>query len=391
MKRYTNTLNEEIERMKSLFTEERMFGNLITEDVNGDPIASYTEILTSNDFSTADAKATEPTYSREFKPYNIVKIKQKLTSSNLEFEDDFDFNRASLKFSIKLKENAQKVVDTWSGYIEFNYTDNKDKPATLTIQSGDGFTLDSNKANGKGADAFKTQFAEAVKSEWFNSKSGTNPEFSTKKDAGDVKQQRKDDVNATRKEINRSKDECRDFVKDMYKQVRQGKTKEEFQKEDIQGIQFCMNSFYTTFEKEGLFRKGDEIRIMYKTLGIRPTEKMIELGAGKDDEEITGDTFDDAKAEAGVEGERYVVKDQNGTKVAIVRKVGANKFNFRSKVNIPLVDKNDKGNIKFRKEYVSSIYKELNIDPNKQRIIIQKAVETDKMDVGTFVLTNVEK
>jgi ribosome-binding protein aMBF1 (putative translation factor) len=383
MKRYTNTLNEEIERMKSLFTEERMFGNLITEDVN-EPGESISDILTSNDFSTADAKAKEPTYSREFKPYNIVKIKQRLNEKKLGFEDDFDFNRASLKFSIILK-----GTDSWSGYIEFNYTDDKDKPAKLTIQSGDGFVLDSTKANGKDAAAFKTQFAEAVKSEWFNSKSGTNPEFSTKQNAGDVKQQRKDDVNATRKEINRSKSECRDFVKDMYKQVRQGKTKEEFQKEDIQGVQFCMNSFYTTFEKEGLFRKGDEIRIMYKTLGIRPTEKMIELGAGKDDEEITGDTFDDAKAEAGVEGERYVVKDQNGTKVAIVRKVGANKFNFRSKVNIPLVDKNDKGNIKFRKEYVSSIYKELNIDPNKQRIVIQKAVETDKMDVGTFVLTNV--
>jgi hypothetical protein len=58
-------------------------------------------------------------------------------------------------------------------------------------------------------------------------------------------------------------------------------------------------------------------------------------------------------------------------------------------MNVPLVDKNDKGNIKFNKSYVSSIYKELNIDPNKQRIVIQKATETDKMDVGTFVLTNV--
>jgi ribosome-binding protein aMBF1 (putative translation factor) len=384
MKRHINTLNEEINRMKSLFTEERLFGNLITEDVN-EPGESISEILTSNDFSTADAKSKEPTYSREFKPYNIVKIKQKLNEKNLGFEDDFDFNRASLKFSVTLKGS-----DSWLGFIEFNYIDDKDKQAKLTIQSGDGFTLDSTKkTNPESAVAFKTQFAEALKSEWFNSKSGTNPEFSTKKDAGDVKQQRKDDVKATRKEINMSKEECRDHVKDMYKQVRQGKTKEEFEKGDIQGVEFCMRNFYQTFEKEGLFRKGDEIRIMYKTLGIKPTEKMIELGAGKDDEEITGDTFDDAKAEGGVEGERYVVKDQNGTKVAIIRKVGANKFNFRSKVNIPLVDKNDRGNIKFNKNYVSSIYKELNIDPNKQRIVIQKATETDKMDVGTFVLTNV--
>jgi ribosome-binding protein aMBF1 (putative translation factor) len=271
------------------------------------------------------------------------------------------------------------------GYLEFPYKDTDDKEQIELI----GNLIDSKNSGGNGVDLFKTKFTESLKSDWFKSKAGTNPEFSTKQDAGDVKQQRKDNVSATRKEINMSKDECRDHVKDMYKQVRQGKTKEEFEKGDIQGVEFCMRNFYQTFEKEGLFRKGDEIRIMYKTLGLKPTEKMIELGAGKDDEEITGDTFDDAKAEGGVEGERYVVKDQNGSKVAIIRKVGANKFNFRSKMNVPLVDKNDKGNIKFNKSYVSSIYKELNIDPNKQRIVIQKATETDKMDVGTFVLTNI--
>jgi ribosome-binding protein aMBF1 (putative translation factor) len=385
MKRYNSTLNEEINRMKSLFTEERMFGNLITEDVNGDPIESFSDLLTSNDFNTKDAKATEPIYSREFKPYNIVKVKERLSGKGKKTSSDFDFNRASLRYSIKFTIDNQKVVSNWVGYLEFPYTDGDDKEQIELI----GKLIDSKNSGGNGVDLFKTKFTESLKSDWFKSKAGTNPEFSTKQDAGDVKQQRKDNVSATRKEINMSKDECRDHVKDMYKQVRQGKTKEEFEKGDIQGVEFCMRNFYQTFEKEGLFRKGDEIRIMYKTLGLKPTEKMIELGAGKDDEEITGDTFDDAKAEGGVEGERYVVKDQNGSKVAIIRKVGANKFNFRSKMNVPLVDKNDKGNIKFNKSYVSSIYKELNINPNKQRIVIQKATETDKMDVGTFVLTNV--
>jgi hypothetical protein len=149
-----------------------------------------------------------------------------------------------------------------------------------------------------------------------------------------------------------------------------------------------MSNFRNVFQKEGLFRKGDEIRIMYKTLGLDPT-KLMQQKSGNDSEEISDDTFDDKIVAGGVEGERYVVKNQNGTKLAIIRKVGANKFNFRSKMNVPLVDKNDKGNIKFRKEYVSYIYKELNINPNKQRIVIQKAVETNKMDWGSFVLTNV--
>jgi hypothetical protein len=384
MKRNINTLNEEIERMKSLFTEERMFGNLITEGVNGDPIESFSDLLSSNDFNTKDAEATEPIYSRDFKPYNIVKVKERLDGKGKKTSSDFDFNRASLRYSIKFTIDNQKVVSNWVGYLEFPYVDGDGEEIEVF-----GNIIDSKNSGGSGVDLFKTKFTESLKSDWFKSKVGTNPEFSTKKDAGDVKQQRKDDVDATRKEIKMSKDECRDHMKDMYKQVRQGKTKEEFQKEEIYGVQWCMNGFWEIFEKEGLFRKGDEIRIMYKTLGIPPTKKMKELGAGEADDEITGDTFDDAKAEGGREGGRYVVKDQNGTKVAIIRKVGANKFNFRSKMNVPLVDKNDKGNIKFRKEYVSSIYKELNIDSNKQRIVIQKAVETDKMDVGSFVLTNV--
>jgi hypothetical protein len=34
MKRNLNSLNEQISRMKSLFTEERMFGNLVEQEEN---------------------------------------------------------------------------------------------------------------------------------------------------------------------------------------------------------------------------------------------------------------------------------------------------------------------------------------------------------------------
>ena len=383
MKKYRKTLNEEIERMKSLFTEERMFGNLITEDVNGDPLEKYVEILTSNNFKKSGPEYGNDTYFREFKPYNIVKIKNELeVLGKTEDFKDFDFNRGSLNFYIMIKvENG--LVTNWNSSLSIGPEGKK-----LSIITGDGYVLSSDQVGKIDAESFKTQLGVALKSDWLKSKSGTNPQFSTNKDADNVKQQRKDDVNATKKEINMSKDECRDHMKDMYKQVRQGKTKEEFRKEEIDGVVWCMSTFRNVFQKEGLFRKGDEIRIMYKTLGLDPTKVMQQI-SGNDTEEITGDTFDEKIVAGGVEGERYIVKDQNGTKLAIVKKVGANKFNFRSKMNVPLVDKNDKGNIKFRKEYVSYIYKELNIDPNKQRIIIQKAVETDKMDVGSFVLTNV--
>ena len=385
MKRYINNLNEEINRIKSLFTEERMFGNLITEDVSGDSVEDYSNLLTSNGFEQDQMKTESERYTKLFNQYNIVKVKNAIETNDPD-EDikKIDFNRGTLQLSITLNKDSNNIVTSWGSILSFGV----DKELKYVVDEvKDKFIFKSTKDNVNVED-FKKQLTTVLASDWFKSKAGTNPEFSTKKDAGDVRQRRKDDVKATKKEINMSKDECRDHMKDMYKQVRQGKTKEEFEKEEIDGVYWCMKNFYQTFEKEGLFRKGDEIRIMYKTLGLKPTENMVSLGAN-DDEEITGDTFDDSKTEGGVEGERYVVKDKNGTKLAIIRKVGGNKFNFRSKMNVPLVNKNDKGNIKFRKEYISYIYKELNIDPNKQRIVIQKATETDKMDVGTFVLTNV--
>jgi hypothetical protein len=385
MKRYINNLNEEINRIKSLFTEERMFGNLITEDVSGDSVEDYSNLLTSNGFEQDQMKTESERYTKLFNQYNIVKVKNAIETNDPD-EDikKIDFNRGTLQLSITLNKDSNNIVTSWGSILSFGV----DKELKYVVDEvKDKFIFKSTKDNANVED-FKKQLTTVLASDWFKSKAGTNPEFSTKKDSGDVRQRRKDDVKATKKEINMSKDECRDHMKDMYKQVRQGKTKEEFEKEEIDGVYWCMKNFYQTFEKEGLFRKGDEIRIMYKTLGLKPTENMVSLGAN-DDEEITGDTFDDSKTEGGVEGGRYVVKDKNGTKLAIIRKVGGNKFNFRSKMNVPLVDKNDKGNIKFRKEYISYIYKELNIDPNKQRIVIQKATETDKMDVGTFVLTNV--
>ncbi len=383
-----NNLNEQIDRIKSLFTEERMFGNLITEDVSGNSLEEYTDLLKSNGFEEDQLKNESTRYTKLFNQYNIVKVKNTIETNDPEEKmKKIDFNRGALQLSITLKKDSNNIVTSWDSILSFGYGQ---ELVYVFDEKKDKFIFKSTGGN-VNVDDFKKQLTTVLASDWFKSKAGTNPmgDFSTKQDAKDSKENRKDDVSATRKEINMSKDECREHMKSMTKRVRQGETRKEIGQDNVEAVEWCMSAFYNTFEKEGLFRKGDEIRIMYKTLGLTPTEKMVQLGAGEE-EEITGDTFDEKKVEGGVEGERYVVKDKNGTKIAIIRKVGGNKFNFRSKANVPLVDKNDKGNIKFRKEYISDIYKELNIDPNKQRIVIQKAVETDKMDVGTFVLSNVQ-
>ena len=61
-----NNLNEQIDRIKSLFTEERMFGNLITEDVSGNSLEEYTDLLKSNGFEEDQLKNESTRYTKLF-------------------------------------------------------------------------------------------------------------------------------------------------------------------------------------------------------------------------------------------------------------------------------------------------------------------------------------
>jgi antitoxin component YwqK of YwqJK toxin-antitoxin module len=96
---------------------------------------------------------------------------------------------------------------------------------------------------------------------------------------------------------------------------------------------------------------------------------------------------DPLKISGGVEGEKYIIKDVNGTEIAVFKKIGSNLFDFRSKSNVPLIDDYSKENeIIFRKEYVKYVYKELNIDPSVQSLVITQGKERDRVDNGSCVL-----
>ena len=121
-----------------------------------------------------------------------------------------------------------------------------------------------------------------------------------------------------------------------------------------------------------------------KFIGIQPPLVRSTL-----ETKIKSSKPDSQKISGGIEGEKYLVIDQNGTKIAVVKKIGANMFQFRSKTNVPLIDNHSKENeIIFRDNYIKSIYKELNVDPSKQSFVITKGKERDRRDKGICILVD---
>ena len=121
-----------------------------------------------------------------------------------------------------------------------------------------------------------------------------------------------------------------------------------------------------------------------KFIGIQPPLVRSAL-----ETKIKSSKPDPAKISGGIEGEKYLVVDQNGTKIAVVKKIGETMFQFRSKANVSLIDNHSKENeIFFQDEYIKYVYKELNIDPSKQSFVITKGKERDRIDKGICVLVD---
>jgi antitoxin component YwqK of YwqJK toxin-antitoxin module len=153
-------------------------------------------------------------------------------------------------------------------------------------------------------------------------------------------------------------------------------------------IKYGELEFWSGFEGKAMkpyFTQRDlTLEEKVKFIGIQPPLVRSTL-----ETKIKSSKPDPAKNSGGIEGEKYLVIDQNGTKIAVVKKIGENMFQFRSKTNVPLIDNHSKENeIIFRDNYIKSIYKELNVDPSKQSFVITKGKERDRRDKGICILVD---
>jgi len=403
--RRLNNINEEINRMKSLFTEERMFGNLVEnkESINeanlkvgskGEGVKALQTLLglTSDGIFGPKTKEAVMKMQKEaglnadgivgpktlegfmkkmglneagpFEDTEALKILHNTIKPSEPFDDSkiekLKLQKADKLSTDKVDPKDIKLKGVGGDKIEKLDVKKADKLSTDKVDPKDiklKGTEVKQKKGGTGTDAK----GKSMSDDDFNkSKKGTTSERGGIEVLG-MKLDRVDIIN--------NKATCRDHIKKMMKLSKNGKTREEIEgetdgKEYIKKIEWCLSNFYNVFEKDGVFKRGSRVMTMLDTWNIPVPEKVS----------------------GGLEGERYKIKN-SGDVIGIIKKVKPNKFRFRGKKNVPLINKTSKGT-KFIDEYENDVYDALNIDKNKKKIVIQRSIDKDKMDMGTFVIAN---
>ncbi len=407
MKRLTN-INEEISRIKSLFTEERLFGNLVeNKEVisegnlkvgsKGEGVKALQTLLgvTSDGIFGPKTKQAVMKMQKEsgltadgiVGAKTLEGFKKKLGLNEDESDNLEDGNIGAL--NILSKEITGKPIDDVkieklklqkADKLSTDKVDAKDiklkgtdKIEKLDVKKADQLSTDKvdakdiklkgvdkevkQKSGGTGTDAK----GKSMSDDDFNkSKKGTTSERGGIEVLG-MKLDRVDIIN--------NKVTCKEHIRKMMKLSKNGKSREEIEgetdgKEYVKKIEWCLSNFYNVFEKDGVFKRGSRVMTMLDTWNIPVPEKVS----------------------GGLEGERYKIKN-SGDVIGIIKKVKPNKFRFRGKKNIPLINKSGKV-AQFLDRYENDVYDALNIDKNKKKIVIQRSIDKDKMDMGTFVIAN---
>jgi hypothetical protein len=355
MKKRLNTLNEEMDRIKSLFTEERMFGNLVEQEeekkskesrMGSEEVQKFIkEITNDKDYKLRILLVldNDPESYWEYHNGDMVEILTILGEGKGIGEDDITFfsqnNGVSKKgFEIEAK---LELEDGWDANKKLEELDKKYGLGNAIMEI----------------------------------ESHSTPELQTKplekipeKDI--EKKLQKSDIKVP-EGINLSAKQCVKFVKDTYKKVRKSGDVEEVKKNEqkIKALNWCVKNYNNRFEKEGIFKAGDEANKLFSLLGL-------EVPKGQSGTKV---------------GEKYVIKNEKGRDRIFIKKIGDNKFRFRGVADVNLFDpklsKKGLGKTKyFKKEFSDAIIKQLDLDPNT-KITITKGLNTNKMDGGFFMVS----
>ena len=161
---------------------------------------------------------------------------------------------------------------------------------------------------------------------------------------------------------------CVETIKKTYKEVSSSKDLESWKKSNsdkIGEVESCLKNHSEKFEKEGLFRAGDEASKLKEILKleIEPTTKSKE-------------TFD--------------VKNKYGNVIMKIVKKENNTYQFRSTLGYDLFDSVRSGGVGKRKYFDPQVEEKvrqtLNLDKEKN-ITIQKGINVKGFDSGTFMIS----
>lgn len=323
MKNNILSLNEEIRRIKSLFTEERMFGNLV-EDVG----------------VTSDTKDNQGVTT------NVPEGFVELTDAK---KKEIDADPAdAIEFYIK------KDIDGKSYIQRLSFE-------KIKIKVG---ALDKVKA-GRDLNVVKTLIKNdaGVPTEVYTDQPIT---FMTKKEGQAIKKAIKQDVKQDKGVIDDNIDSCTEHLKSMYRVWKKGGGSGEledfaFTDEDYKSAERCMANFYNRFEKD------DNI---ISKIGVSREDVMRMIKSFQAEGKIGDYRAGGSQVSRGVEGEKYTVENNRGSKLGIIKKITGNQYKFNGVRGMIFVEKRN-GILQFKPFVLGPIFKalNLNIDTNTVTVV----------------------
>ena len=345
-------LNEEIKRIKSLFTEERMYGNLNEDDpgcqCDDETKEKYGKYNPQTnecdpDLCESDEETDVKKKSESGVPAGFIELTD---SKKNEIEgDETD--------SIKFYETKEVGGKTYAKRMSFEKIKQKvgyiDKPKP-----------------GRDMDYVKRKIKDdkGVPVEIYISKDG-ELNFMTKKEGKTIRKNIKKDVKQDKGVINDNIDSCREHLKAMYKAWRKGAGPGEledfgFEADAYKSVERCMANFYNRFEKD------DNI---FSRIGVGREDIMQMVKSFQDDDLIGDYRSGEGEVSKGVEGEKYTVENARGTKLGVIKKKTGNQYKFNGVRGYTFVEKRN-GVLQFKPFVLGPIFKALNLDVDKNKVTV---------------------
>ena len=181
-------------------------------------------------------------------------------------------------------------------------------------------------------------------------------------------EQNTDTPKETEEKVNLDKRGCIKHIKEKFKAVNSSGDAPKWKSENpksVKTIESCLKTHYETFQKEGIFRTGDEAERLIDLLELK-IEKPKEV-ADKDVIQI---------------------KNKKGRVVMLIKNVKGNLYRFRGKKGEVIFDSSRSGGIGKNKYFNPRIrdYIMDQMNLGNKKITIKKGMNTKGLDVGSFTV-----
>jgi len=355
-------LNEELRRIKSLFTEERMYGNL-----NEDDPGCQCDDETKEKYGKYDPK------TNQCDPKLCESDEDDEEGGTTDKEEDKNATTVIPKGFVELTDEKKKEIEGDEAdsiqFYEQKVIGDKTYVKRMSfekIKMKVGY-VDKPKP-GRDLDYVKRFIKDdkGVPVEIFITKDA-ELNFLSRKEGKGIRKDIKQDVKNDKDVIDDNIDSCKEHLKSMYKAWLKGAGPGDledfgFEADAYKSVERCMANFYNRFEKN-----EDILRMVRELQDTNDDDGNPLIGDYK-----TGE----GKVSKGVEGEKYVVKNDRGTKLGVIKKITGNQYKFNGVRGITFIQKKGE-RLVFRNNILTQIFKTLNLDIDKNKISIMKGDENN--------------